>query len=231
MFTQVNTGRSHVIMTIPHDGAISFAGASTRKSWKSRDFGTLELARSCNDELRRLGLHPTMIAFTLHRSHADPNRSPTRHPHAPGFKHAYNDFHLAVQEAIRRAMDSHGRCLLVDIHGCRADRNIDFIIGTRRHQTSPFGTDLKLVKNVNAIQKNTLGRSYRAVFSPSNDWDRGMVFSGGWIVQSTARHWAGHNFEAIQLELNSHLLFNGAMRNTAQDLAACLFKTGSAVAA
>lgn len=206
-------GKSPLVITTPHDGGIELLGREIReqtRKWKEqggsdpRDEGTLHIARSLLAKLASNGVVPTHGYVSLHRSHLDVNRAPDREPFAKGFDTCYNKFHRELNNAIIRAIETHGHCIYIDLHGFMnppGDKMYDIVLGTDSHKTCPGGIDLvfaEVLRQFGGEGSDTL--NYSVVFSPDAKLGVTRRYRGGWNVRSHAKLW-GDRLSAIQIEM------------------------------
>lgn len=222
MYLHTLVGNAPILLTVPHDGDVKVADAPVRKSLIGRDAGTLALALRLHDRFHDLGLRPTLLWQTLHRTHSDPNRSAKRDGYAKGFQEVHEEFHNIVDAHAERLLALHGKVLHLDIHSCTAPEPWDLFLGTNRHATCPRGTDQILLSTLSAHHSISLSRPYRTIFSP--DYERGMDarFSGGWITRRSARAWGERGLDAIQIECNAHMCESPVTNELALHLAETL---------
>lgn len=198
MFAQILTGTAPILLTVPHDGGQRVPGAAVRRRSAGRDIGTLPLALRCYDKLLDIGIRPTLIWQTLHRSHADVNRGPEcAEPYAEGFREAYDEFHGTVDLQASRILDRYGKVVHLDIHGTALPEGIDCVLGTNGHRTSPRGTDTAFAEK--------LCQWYAVDISPGGRHDFDGRFSGGWVVRRSAERWGAYGLDAIQIEIDRRL--------------------------
>lgn len=234
MFVHTEVGNCGLVITVPHDGDIRISEAPTRcetQRWAQeggpdpRDEGTMAFALCCRDALMALGFQPTLVWFTIHRSHVDVNRSPRYEPYATGFHEPYEQFHQALDGEIASVVARFKRSLLLDVHGyitSPGPEEYDIVLGTNQHQTCPRGTDVTFATALHACENAALGRSYRVVFSPDHEKHVTSRYRGGWIVRRTSNRWGAFGLESIQIELSKEVRLTHASYEAAQHIASVM---------
>jgi N-formylglutamate amidohydrolase len=223
MYHHLAEGDGPVIITVPHDGGVRVPGAEIRREterwalagYECRDAGTLAIAMKCTELVASRHRAPSLLTFSLHRSHADVNRPPEREPFVDGFACAYDDFHLALDGEIRRILDRHGKCVLVDVHGYSGSADwepYDVVLGSDGHRTSPDGFDARLAAR--------LVDDARVTFSPNPDAGLNGRFRGGWIVRRSSVKFRVERLEAVQIEFHARMRADDALDRSAKILAA-----------
>ncbi len=198
MFLEKLQGTAPLLITVPHDGGVHVFGRPIRSRSAARDIGTLPLALRCYDRLLDLGIRPTLIWTTLHRSHADMNRGPeSAEPFAEGFKDVHDGFHASVDQSVATMLALHGTAVHLDVHGTKLPEGIDCVLGTNAHATSLRGMD--------KVFASALRQNYTVEFSPGGRHNFEGRFAGGWIVRRSAAVWGAQGLDAIQIEIARHL--------------------------
>jgi N-formylglutamate amidohydrolase len=111
-------GNIPLVLSVPHGGMEEPRDFLIRRSGNRMvDMFTLDLARELAGLLQQAWGVPYLAAGLLRRCIIDYNRPPGESYDDPGAARHYLDFHSALEDCIARALQEHGACLLLDIHG------------------------------------------------------------------------------------------------------------------
>jgi N-formylglutamate amidohydrolase len=117
---QLQSGNAPVVICVPHGGRLKPVHVANRRlGVVGEDANTDDLGRRLAEAIRQQsGRSPTLLHCLWHRSKVDMNRELTEA--AQGDEHAeaaWQRYHQLAQQAIREALATHGRILLIDLHG------------------------------------------------------------------------------------------------------------------
>lgn len=206
MHTVSYPGYGPVVVTVPHDGDVrpTCRQRSEVARWTRdlRDEYTMQIGFRLADEIADRGQHPTLIAFLAHRAFVDVNRAPADEPFADvRLNPSYEHFHATVDAAVTQALRTHGRCLVIDLHGFRwspGPETYDVVLGTDSHRTAPMGTD-------RALHDALAARDWRTVFSPDEARNVDRRYRGGWNVRRIPERFPEERVDAIQVEIHEDI--------------------------
>ncbi|UCD01551.1 MAG: N-formylglutamate amidohydrolase [Promethearchaeota archaeon] len=221
-FVEFEKGDIPLIISVPHGGVIRCEKIPERSNGIfGIDKGTTEFAKDLikllkiNFRMRANGnTIPSYVISKIPRGQIDLNRDK-----ALAFVHTsllaqeiYNFYHNKIQEIIHSNLASHGRSLLIDIHGFEKKsrppgfRDVDLILGTNNLE-SLFSK---------SIPKRDWGKNIRGKIiqkflqldipiAPGHPRRREYVLTGGYITQ---RYGASHFLEdskTIQIEFSDRI--------------------------
>lgn len=226
----VQQGTLPIIISAPHGGRIPIPDVPERKGngitkfVVVRDTNTDDLAMKLSKALEKeLGAKPHLIVAHFERKYCDVNR-----PAESAFEHEkakaiYDRYHQALKDACKQVQDTHGRGLLLDMHGQAADTEAIFR-GTNNGQSVKLLVD-RFGQRALTGEKSILGqmaaKKYKVL--PANDSTdkEDPRFNGGYIVQTYGSS-KGHAIDAIQLEWGGQARAKTKLDQTATDLASAI---------
>lgn len=225
----VRKGTLPVIVSAPHGGRTKVPGVPERLGVGVAQFATgldsftAELADLFAGELeKKLGGKPWVVIARFERKFIDANRPPAGAYESDAAKPYYDAYHGPLEAACKAVKDTHGRGLLLDIHGqgtypdtiCRGTQN---------------GKSIKLLKErygwaAVTGKRSVLGQMERGGYKvlPKCDADESTKedpkYVGGYMVQTYGSH-TGYAIDAIQFEFGTRLRDRDLYPKTAKDLA------------
>jgi hypothetical protein len=119
-YTEYVPGNMPLVISAPHGGKLKPETVADRTfGVRSEDSNTQDLARRIAAEVKKVtGRQMPLVISHLHRSKLDPNREIQEA--AQGDKTAENvwaEYHAFIQEALKAAVERHGRVFFIDLHG------------------------------------------------------------------------------------------------------------------
>ena len=225
-------GKLPVILSAPHGGTKDVPGVSPRKGeglptggsgfFAGRDGGTEELAHAISAAIeKKTGKRPYLVAARFHRKYIDANRPPEIAYEEAKAKPTYDAYRGALAEYCREVKKTHGRGLLLDVHG--QGRMKDTVIrGTRDGKT------VSLLIERYGLKAHTgpdsffgLLRTAGCKIYPENLADKDYeALSGGDIVHTYGS--GNYGIDAIQLEFGGEHRDSRKLKDTADKVAAAV---------
>jgi hypothetical protein len=219
-----------VVISAPHGGNLEFPGVSPRKGEGLesgpagfrvvRDGGTEELALEVARQLaERMKGRPSFVISRVHRRYVDFNRPPEIAVENAQARIVYDQYHVAVTDAVRTIREKHGFGLLIDIHGqgssaetvYRGTSNGLTVSGLRKQ----FGEQFHAGENgLLALLKK---RDWKVHPDPFDGKEQ-AGFTGGHIVRTYGSH-RSDGIDAIQLELGGNYRKTAVRERIAREMA------------
>ncbi|MFX0136839.1 MAG: N-formylglutamate amidohydrolase [Candidatus Hodarchaeota archaeon] len=231
-FVEFEKGYIPLIISAPHGGSIRCENIPERSNGIfGIDKGTKEFSKDLIELLKRNfrmkatgNVAPSYVISKVPRNQIDLNRddSAAYVETSSLAQEIYNFYHNKIQEIIRSNLKSHGRSLLIDIHGFEKKsrplgfRDVDVILGTNNLE-SLFAESIPKRdwgKNIRGkIIKKFL--QLRIPIAPGHPRRREYVLTGGYITQ---RYGASHflaGSKTIQIEFSDKIrIYDGELRET-----------------
>jgi N-formylglutamate amidohydrolase/glutamine amidotransferase PdxT len=201
-----------LILSAPHGGRDAVPEVPVRlgngvKLFKPQsDSETDKLTEELADAIAKLtGKRPYVVIARFHRKFLDVNRPPELAYESDLAKPVYDAYHRSLAAARQEIIDRWGGGILLDIHGQAAALN-SIYRGTQNgktttHLVARFGQDS--LTGERSLFGRLAGQGFN-VIPPINSQNPEDLYSGGHTV-STCGSASGGNFDAIQLELGTHL--------------------------
>lgn len=229
-FVIVRKGTLPVIVSAPHGGRqplpdipIRF-GNNIEKFVIARDENTAEIARTLATETEALlGGRVGLVVARFERKQIDANRPADGAYESEAAKPFYDHYHAALAAACKAVKESHGRGLLLDIHGqssfkdavCRGTQNGKTVKLLRERFGKPA------VSGKDSVLGFLQAKGYAVRPAGDSDGPEEPKYTGGHTVGTYGSHTA-YGIDAIQLELGSDLRNKDAYAKTAKDIAAAV---------
>jgi N-formylglutamate amidohydrolase len=227
-------GKLPIILSAPHGGTKDVPGVSARKGeglptggsgyFTGRDNNTEELAHATATAIeKKLGKKPYYVVAKFHRKYIDANRPPDIAYEDAKAKPTYEAYRQTLDAYCREVKKTHGRGLLLDIHG-QGQMKDTVIRGTKDGKTvsllvQRYGEKAHVGPNSFFGLMNANGFK---VF-PEKLADKEFAsLSGGNIVQTYGS--GDYGIDAIQLEFGGDYRDKAKLDDTAQKVAATVAK-------
>lgn len=129
-------GSLPIIISAPHGGSVRVPGSRDRSSGVMvRDVNTAEIALLVSQRItEKLGGKPYVVAAQFSRKDADANRAAGDAYENDAAAREYEAYHRALAEFVRECRETHGRAILIDLHGQVREPKA-FVRGTRNGKT------------------------------------------------------------------------------------------------
>lgn len=220
-------GTLPILLSAPHGGRQPLPGVPERKGEGVEQFvtvvdtGSLELLEVLVKEVEReCGGKPFFVGAKFARKFVDANRPPKDAYEHPRAKQVYDAYHDELEKAHEVIFKTHGKGLLLDLHGQAKDKATIFR-GTAKLSTVALLLD-RHGRTALTGPKSVLGvleaKGYK-VFPKGDSMEPEQPgFTGGYIVQKYGSKKTG-KLDAIQLELGGDHRSRTNRETFARDLA------------
>lgn len=223
-------GNLPIIISVAHGGDLNPEDILDRQSGiKCVDKKTIEIVRLLNQEFinlcqanLNLKIKPSLIISKVSRSKVDLNR-----PQKESFNHKselakeiYQFYHRTIKKDIKFKIKSHGKSLLIDIHGFEKNmkpegfRDVDIVLGTNNLK-SLFDYEIPKHNWDKNIRGAIIERfiALNIPIAPGHPRRKEYVLKGGYITKL----YGASNFQdskAIQIEFSDKIRLNNSdLRN------------------
>ncbi len=199
-------GQIPVVISVPHGGMEEPAFLPYRREGNRKaDEFTLNLAREISAALKGLWGEPYLVEAMIRRSKIDFNRSPSEAYEDPAAAKYYREYHGDLRECVDHCVETHRRCLLLDIHGRRGTGPgaPHVVLGTANYRSmdrDPVELLLNLLGSRGCTARHDSGGPYRGGFI-TRQYTDGLVMKGLQLEVSreVRQEWAGRKKFAVVL--------------------------------
>lgn len=221
-FVVARRGSLPILVTAPHGGEQRPPDVPSRRELCDRDRQdsivcrgdehTDEIALRVAAAIERLsGQSPFIVVARFHREFVDANRSPAAAYIGSAGEPYYRAYHDRAGAFVREIVESHGRGLLIDLHGCckrrSGVRNPDALYrGTRKGRSVAALVarhGIAAVTGPRSVFGQLRGFGYQVWPDLSLDLARETLLQGGYTLERYGSHNGG--LDALQIEVGWNL--------------------------